>query len=50
MTVDLTEEQIRALLAILDSTQFRGQDREAVMALYAALLDPIEKPRLVSEP
>lgn len=37
MTVELSEEQIRALLAILDATTFRGSEAAQVTALYAAL-------------
>ena len=37
MTVELTEQQIAALIAILNATNFRGEDRAAVTALYAAL-------------
>ena len=37
MSVELSEEQIRALLAVLDQTLFRGAELRQVAAIYAAL-------------
>ena len=43
MSVELSEEQIRALIAILDQTAFRGAEWQQIAALYAALHDAIHE-------
>jgi uncharacterized protein (DUF1778 family) len=43
MSVELSEEQIRALLAILDQTVFRGSELPQIAALYAALHEAIHE-------
>tara|TARA_Y100000310_G_C20431815_1_gene691842 strand:- start:589 stop:765 length:177 start_codon:yes stop_codon:yes gene_type:complete len=46
----LTDEQVKALVAILSAAQIRGSDAPTVMNLAKALQSPlVEKPRSVEE-